>query len=229
MIDRRFFVAIAVVVVGALGLRAATLGSSVPAAELAPDPGTPPASPHSTMGETPDATVRVDVIEESPTRSTVAVAEASESSTVLDVDVLVESRRPAIDAIRIPADHHHDDGAGDPSGGQVSSAVEAIAAKLVGAGWTWRFDDAASRQVGAVAPVASARVMAVLVPSGDELQRRADTAEVSWVVISDIVVDGSWATVTFDQHVVTSTIAETITTRSVAVFVAGGVVVEVSP
>jgi hypothetical protein len=149
-------------------------------------------------------------------------------SELLEVEVLVESRRPAIDAVQVPPGHDHDDGEIAVSAAQAAAPIEQVAAELVVAGWTWRFDDAATRQVDAITPLATGDAIEMLAPSIDELARRAEVGEVSWVIVRDSSVDGARATVTFDQHVVTSSTAETVTSRTVVVDVVVGVAVAVS-
>jgi hypothetical protein len=247
MIDRRLGVVAVLVAVGVFALHGALTGAPDSVAEssttdraIALDPpaeatvGTP-SSALDSVDDQPPITTRIPEPAASarvPVLVTVPDAVPAIPSPVLEVEMLVESRRPAIDEVQVRQDHDHDDGEFAASGSQGAAPIEQVAAGLVVAGWTWRFDDAANRQVDAITALATGDAIEMLIPSTDELARRADAGEVSWVIVRDIRVDGSGATVTFDQHVVTSSLAgstaETVTSRTVVVDVVVGVAVAVS-
>lgn len=242
MIDRRLVILAALIAVGVFALHGAMTGPSDSVAESSSSDRTVALDPpvEATVG-TPSSAL--DSVDNQPPITTMPEPAASAPVTgpdtvpaipspVLEVEMLVESRRPSIDAVQIPPDHDHDDGEFAASGSQGAAPIEQVAAGLVVAGWTWRFDDAATRQVDAITPLATGAVIEMLAPSIDELHRRADVGEVSWVIVLNISVDGARATVTFDQHVVTSSAAgstaETVMSRTVVVDVVVGVAVAVS-
>lgn len=146
--------------------------------------------------------------------------------TVNEVADLVESRRPAIEAVPLPDGHHDQDG--EHAHG-VTHDVAHHAGELVVAAWSWRFDDVATRHVDAIGLHASDAVLDALVPTDAELERRRDYTEVAWVIIRDIAVDDGEATVVFDHHVVTSSTPESVTSRTVVVDVEDHRAIDVRP
>jgi len=217
MVDRRILAAAVAIVVVVLAFVDATAGTATPATEpsqtsreaaIAPaqvnaaTPVPPSAQPATSTSTT--TTPPIEVIEPA----------GVVPSTVNEVADLVESRRPAIDAIPLPADHYHQDGAQE-----ASDDVARHAGELVVAAWSWRFDDDATRQADTIGPLAADTVIDALVPTDSELARRRAEAEVAWVIIRGINAAGDQVTVVFDHHVVTSTTPETVTSRSVVVVV----------
>ena len=230
MIDRRIAVAAAAVVIGVLGVRVATTGPLAPGddttqvdlgASMQPSP--PPAPEGSTRGPlsespaTPNPTAPTTPTEASPTPTSTTGAIVPVVASQDEVADLVESRRPAIDQTVVPADHHHHYGQHSAHGG--GTDVEHHAGELIVAGWSWRFDDPATRQRDAVSRHATSDVVALLAPSEIELQRRAAASEVSWVIIRSLAVAGNEVTVVFDHHIVGSGSPESVTSRSVVIVV----------
>lgn len=230
VIDRRIFAAVLVVVVVGFGLRSATTADtadqSESAASISESRAPLPVTAGAATGGTPTS-----VVEQPPSPSTtVPITAVALPDTIeqAEVKILVDSRRPTIDATEPPEDGHHDDGELMSPAGQPVPDTEQIAATVVVTGWTWRYDDSDTRQAEALEPVASPALVALLVPSTEELQRRVENNEVSWVIIRDIAVSDNKATVSFDQHLVTSSTAETVVARTVAVTTAVGLAVEVA-
>lgn len=222
MVDRRLLVVATVVAVCAVGVRATVTGPPPPADDLVtidevtawPDQAARPetavsrpvmsASPSTSEAKPPAATT--------PKRPA-----ATNVATANDVADLVEKRRPTIDQIAGPAEHHFRDG--EHSAHANATSGEHLAAELIIAGWSWRFDDTADRQIDAISGHATNDVTAMLAPSEIELNRRTAASEVSWVIIRELTVAGDEVTVVFDHHIVGDGTPESVTQRSVTVIV----------
>lgn len=138
------------------------------------------------------------------------------------LDVLLDAARPPLASVEVIDDGEH------AAHNEPESSVGGTAASVVVSAWTWRFDDTAGRVRTQLNSSASEAVIAKLAPTPEQETARASTGEVSWVIVREIAVDGPVATVMFDQHLVTSTDAETITARSAVITVADGRAIEVN-
>ena len=135
---------------------------------------------------------------------------------------LLDAARPPLIAVEVVDDGEH------AARNEPDSSVGGMAASVVVSAWTWRFDDSAGRVRTQLSPSASEAVIARLAPTPEQETQRASAGEVSWVIVREIAVDGSVATVMFDQHLVTSTNAETITARSARITVVDGRAIDVN-
>lgn len=228
MFARRFLIAGLIALVIAIGVRSAVSTQSATPTE--PDatrvntawsdtvlaPAT--SSPETTSSVPLTSVTAVS----SPIHNAVEVAPTPTLAPAELVD-LVAASRPSLSAVEVVDDgdlHAHHD--------TPDSSVGAIAASVVVSAWTWRFDDTAGRVHDQLAGLADDDVIRVLAPTPQEMEARAATGEVSWVIVRTVTVTGSNATVLFDHHLVTSTSAEAVTNRTAVVTVIDGQAIEVN-
>ena len=225
MVDRRLLAVLIIVAVGVFAGRAALSGSPDPPTESEVSSEPTPAAPIDTAlraVEQPESRPTLNV--DAPEANEPFEASPPPAADIVDV---VGARRPTIDMVEEEHGDHPHDGERNPTGSSDANAVEVIAADLIVAGWTWRFDDSDTRQPDALASLADSGTIDALVPAPAERQRRFDACEVSWVIVRGISVDGTRATVRFDQHVISSSSAELVTARSVIVTIAEGLAVDI--
>lgn len=104
------------------------------------------------------------------------------------------------------------EGSPSPSGDDLESGCQ-LAVWL----WTWRFDDPPDRLQHQIVGHVTNDVAVELAPATDELARRSRDREVSWAIASTCTPTAGGASVVVDQHLVTATVAETVTRHELAV------------
>lgn len=228
MIARRLLIVTMVALLVAVGVRTAvTTEPSTPdeavaatlddtRADLAVNSRTPQTESTTTLLETSGGAAST------PVRSAAMPTTVTSSPSVELID-LVDASRPSLTVAKVV-----DNGEHDPTQGEPDTSVGAIAAEVVVSAWTWRFDDSEGRVGSQLVGLANDAVTEALAPTPQEQVARAGRGEVSWVIVRDVTVAASVATVMFDQHLVTSTTAETITARVAVVTVVDGRAIEVT-
>lgn len=225
MAARHLLLAIFVALLAAIAVRASIPADSSTSdeSEVAPlDDTRPDAAPASSVW-LPATSVAADSNSAVPkTVTTTAISTPGTSLPSEELVDLLDAGRPPLIAVEVVDDGEH------AAHNEPDSSVGETAASVVVSAWTWRFDDSAGRVRTQLNSSASEAVIAKLAPTPEQETARASAGEVSWVIVREIAVDGSVATVMFDQHLVTSTDAETISARSAVITVVDGRAIEVN-
>lgn len=228
MISRRFLIAALVTVLVAIGARNTfSTDSSAPieaASSTRDDTGgvAPLTSPGQQSVSTSSDVVTSDGLFPTPEGSTATPTTVGSSASVELLELVDASRPPLSDTEVV------DDGEHDPTHGRPATTTGATAATLVLSLWTWRFDDRAGRVREQLGGLADDALIERLAPTPEQEAARAAGGKVSWVIVREVTVEASVATVMFDHHLVTSTTAETITARVVDVTIVDGRAIEVT-
>lgn len=225
MAARHLLLAIFVALLAAIAVRVSIPADSSRSDESAAAPlddTRPDAAPASSVW-LPATAVAADSNSAVPTTvTTTAISTPGTSLPSEELVDLLDAARPPLIAVEVADDGEH------AAHNEPESSVGGTAASVVVSAWTWRFDDSAGRVRTQLNSSASEAVIAKLAPTPEQETERASAGEVSWVIVREIAIDGSVATVMFDQHLVTSTDAETITARSAVITVVDGRAIEVN-
>ncbi|MEL6894390.1 MAG: hypothetical protein AAFP84_22560 [Actinomycetota bacterium] len=225
MTDRRILMVFAAVAIAAVGLLSLRSGSETSTADTTRSDREPIMVVRSSTVLAPAASTSA-VPSTSRERADAPSIVGAESTTDVDgeepTDILelLDAARPTV-----PADPIVDDG--HPHARADTRPDEVTATSLIVAMWSWRFDDPADNTHVELRRLADADLIERRATTPAEIARRIEYGEVAWVIVRNVDTTGSTVTVRFDQHVVTSRNAETITTRIATVTIEDGIAVAV--